>query len=111
MEKIQVKEELKQEYLGLVRGAQTMEQSLGAAEYRVYKMKQQREQVDVDLKTWWDKVAEEHKLDKAQDYYVDNAGDINLVEKQPKESADTPVPTAPAVDPDNKEGGTSEDLT
>lgn len=121
MEKIQVKEELKQEYVGLVRAAQSMEQSIGASEYRLYKMKGQREQVDIDLKSWWDKVAEEYKLDKAQDYYVDNEGSINKVEKP---AAPTAAPVAPVVDPDvvaptvvdpvveeAKEAETVEDLT
>ncbi len=95
MEKIQPKEELKQEYLNLVRGAQQMEQSIGAADYRLYKMKEQRSQIDVELKGWWDKVAEEHKLDKGLDYYVDNDGAINQVERPA-------APEAPAasVDPD-----------
>ena len=129
MEKIQVNDALKEQYIGLVRGAQQMEQSIGAAEYRLYKMKKQREQVDVDLKTWWDSVAEEYKLDKAQDYYVDNDGNINQVERPEQPAPVAPVdpdakpdvaeavvqpeaPVEPPVEaPDNKEGGTAADLT
>ena len=135
MEKIQVKDELKQKYLGLVQGAQQMEQSIGSAEYRVYKMKEQRSQIDVELKTWWEGAAAEYKLDKGLDYYVDNEGNINQVEK-PAAPAAPQAPAAPVetatneeaqamvdsgeatipeeatvVDPDIKEGGTAADLT
>ncbi len=123
MEKIQVNDTLKQEYKNLIGAAQQMEQSIGASEYRLFKIKQQREQVDVELKAWWDKVAEELKLDKSNDYYVDAEGAINQVEKPetpaaPQEVVDTDA-VAPAVEPapepevpgDNKEGGTAADLT
>ena len=99
MEKIQVKDELKQKYLGLVQGAQQMEQALGAAEYRVYKMKGQRSQIDVELKTWWDDVATEYKLDKGLDYYVDNEGNVNQTERPAPPVAPPEAPVAP-VDPD-----------
>ena len=124
MEKINVKEEFKSAYLGLIRTAQQMEQSIGASEYRLYKLKGQREQIDVDLKTWWDNVAEEYKLDKALDYYVDNDGAINQVEKPaapaapeapvdpdvvaPEIKEEAPTPAEPV---DNKEGGSAADLT
>jgi len=120
MEKIQVKDELKQKYLGLVQGAQQMEQSIGSAEYRVYKMKEQRSQIDVELKTWWEGAAAEYKLDKGLDYYVDNEGNINQVEKPvapeaPKAPATPEVPQEAPASPVDKdavnEGGTAADLT
>jgi len=92
MEKIQVNEELKGMYLGLVKGAQSTESALGAAQYRLYKLCEQRGNIDKDLKAWWEKVAEEYLLDKNNDYYVDGDGAVNLV--------DRPVPpTPPAAEP------------
>lgn len=122
MEKIQVKDELKEKYVALVRGAQSMEQSIGAAEYRIYKMKGQREQVDVDLKSWWDDVALEYKLDKGLDYYVDNDGAVNQVERPAAPAApEAPVDPdvvapevkeeAPVEAPADTAGGTAADLT
>ena len=100
METIAVKDDLKELYINLVRSAQQMEQQIGAADYRLYKLKKQREQVDIDLKTWWDTVAEEYKLDKTQDYYVDNDGNINQVER-PAQPAQPAEPVEPVVDKDS----------
>ena len=124
MEKIEVRDELKNAYLNLVRSAQQMEGSIGAAEYRIFKMKNQRQQIDVDLKSWWDSVADEYKLDKTKDFYVDNDGAINQVERPP-EAGDKPEqpiveeikdpdvgsPQPEEAPKDDKAGGTAADLT
>ena len=125
MEKIQVRDELKKEYIALVQTAQQMEQSLGQSEYRLYKLKKQREQIDIDLKTWWDNVAVEYNFDKSKDYYVDSEGAINQVEKpeapapaaevkETKEPVDLDaIPTQPTEEApkDDKAGGSAADLT
>jgi len=77
MEQIQIREELKKEYTGLVSTAQQMEQTIGSTDYRIYKLKKQREEVDVALKAWWDGVAKEYTLDGSKDYYVDKVGEIS----------------------------------
>ena len=94
MEKIQVNDELKGEYLGLVKGAQTMESAIGSAQYRLYKLCDQRGLIDGDLKAWWEKVTEEYKLDKTKDFYVDGDGAINIVERPEQQAA----PAAPAAE-------------
>ena len=138
MEKIQVSDQLKDDYKKLIQAAQNIESAVGSAYIKLNKMIDVRKQVDVDLKTWWDKVAEEYGIDKSKDYFVDHDGAINVVEKpapkapeaaqaeEPKteapaeeeKPAETPEET-PAEDPapasapeeDNKEGGTTADLT
>jgi len=81
MEKIELREDLKGNYLEFIRSAQQLEQSIGSADYRIYKLKLQRAQIDAELKTWWDNIAKEYNLDQSLDYYVDNEGSINVVEK------------------------------
>jgi len=145
MEKIQIKDQLKEDYKKLIGAAQSIESAIGSAYCKLNKMVDVRQQVDTDLKTWWDNVSEEYKIDKTKDYYVDNDGAINVVEKK-EDIADAPVeplvdPDAdvttvtneeaqamvdsgeakipaeaiveevPVEDKDNKEGGTSADLT
>ena len=95
MEKIQVNDELKGAYLGLVKSAQAMEAGIGAAQYRLYKLCEQRSNLDGDLKTWWENVAEVYSLDKTRDFYVDGDGAINVVDRP-----EAPVAPAAPVDPD-----------
>ena len=104
MEKIQVNDELKGQYLGLVKGAQAMESAIGAAQYRLYKLCEQRGSVDGDLKTWWEKVTEEYKLDKTKDFYVDGDGAINLVDRPTPQAPPTPPVTEPVVAPEPEVG-------
>lgn len=138
MEKIQVNEERKNEYLELVRSAQNIESAVGGAYCKLNKMVEARKNVDVELKGWWDKVAEEYNLDKSKDYFVDQDGVINVVERPaqtvpeggqdggaseaaPQEGDQGTNPegqapegdqetSGPQEDVDNKEGGTVEDL-
>ena len=98
MEKIQVNEELKGTYLGLVKSAQTIETGIGAAQYRLYKLCEQRALVDVDLKTWWENVSKTYSLDKTKDFYVDGDGAINIVERP--EAPAAPAPVDPDVKPE-----------
>ena len=101
MEKIQVNEELKGTYLGLVKSAQTMEAGIGAAQYRLYKLCEQRTALDIDLKAWWEKVTEVYSLDKTNDFYVDGDGAINIVERPGAPAAPAaPAPVAPDVKPE-----------
>ena len=100
MEKIQVNDELKGQYLGLVKGAQSMESAIGAAQYRLHKLCEQRGMVDGDLKAWWEKVTEEYKLDKTKDFYVDGDGAINIVERPETQTPPTPPAAEPTVAPE-----------
>jgi hypothetical protein len=124
MEQINVSKEYQDKYKELIKAAQNVEAGIGGAQFKLYKMNKMREQIDVDLKAWWDKVSEEYKIDKNKDYYVTNEGIINLVERpvapkapaapaDPDKKPEAPAaPEAPkeAAPADNKEGGTAEDL-
>lgn len=140
MEKIQINDQFKEDYKKLIQAAQNIESAIGSAYCKLNKMVEVRRQVDTDLKAWWDSITEEYKIDTSKDYYVDNDGAINVVEK-PAEGDKTvkpltdidAAPAAPAEavvkeEPkeedlkkeaeekeeekkeDNKEGGTAEDL-
>lgn len=116
MEKIQVSEEFKGDYKKLIQAAQSIEAAVGGAYCKLNKMVEVRRQVDADLKTWWDKIAEEYKIDKSKDYFVDQNGDVNLAERpagQPQpapvvdKDAESPAPASPVP----AEGETAADLT
>jgi len=96
MEQIQIKDEQKKLYTDLVLTAQQIEQSIGSSDYRVYKLKKQREEIDVNLKTWWNGIAAEYKLDGGKDYYVDKDGAINQVDR-PQQPGQPAAPAAPKV--------------
>lgn len=81
MEKIQVGEANRSIYQSLVRAAQQTENSMGNTLYKLSKITRQREQIDVELKSWWDRVADELGLDKTKDFYVDSDGTISMVER------------------------------
>lgn len=134
MEKIALNDISKKEYQNLIQTAQQIEVALGSAEYKVFKMKRQREQIDGDLKLWWDKVVGEYKLDQSKDYFVDNEGNINVVDRskipsqgaanvgtgqnEPNKEAEGSNPegqeketkTAKAEEVETKVGGTAQDL-
>ena len=80
MEKIQLKDERKNEYKKLIQTAQSIEAAVGGAYCKLNKMVDVRRQIDNDLKNWWDQVSEENKIDKTKDYFVDQNGDINLAD-------------------------------
>jgi hypothetical protein len=77
---IKLNEEHQKTYKELIKAAQSIEASLGSAYYKITKMAAVREQVDNDLKNWWEKVTEEYKIDKTKSYYVTQDGEIKVVE-------------------------------
>jgi len=99
MEKIQVNDELKGAYLSLVKSAQAMEAGIGAAQFRLYKLCEQRGTLDIDLKAWWEKVTEVYSLDKSKDFYVDGDGAINVVDRPEAPAAPAPEPVGANVEP------------
>jgi len=107
MEKIVLRDELREDYRKLIQTAQNIENSLGSAYYKMAKMVSVREQVDADLKTWWEKVSEEYKIDKTKDYFVDQEGAINVVERP--ETPEAPKPEAPAKEEEPKEEAPKEE--
>jgi len=142
MENIKLTEASKKEYQDLVATAQNIDFALGGAQYKLYKMNKMREQVDLDLKTWWEKVSDENNIDKSKDYFVTQDGEVSVVDKpaggtpnvgtptnepntevksedepkvEDKEVSSEQGPASPTEDVDvaidNKEGGTSADLT
>ena len=128
MDKIQLTEEIKGQYMGLIQAAQQMENALGSATYKLYKLQNQRAEVDKDLKKWWDTTAAALNLDKTKDYFVDNDGMINIVERPQPPQTPPATPTEEVKDPDvvepkiaeppieppvedTKVGGTVESLT
>jgi len=141
MEKIQINDQFKEDYKKLIQTAQNIESAIGSAYVKLNKMVEVRRQVDTDLKSWWDAIAREYKIDTKKDYYVDSDIAVNVVERKAPQT-----PTEDVVDPDaepvetlsneeaqamidsgeatipeeavvvaeeadNKEGGTTEDLT
>ena len=110
MEKIQISDQLKDDYKKLVQAAQNIEAAVGGAFCKINKMVEVRRQVDADLKGWWDKISEEYKIDKTKDYFVDAEGSINLAEKPA--GPETPAQPVADVDvPAPAEGETAADLT
>ena len=89
MEKIALKEEFKKEYQDFISAAQQSEAIIGSSEYKLFKMKRQREQIDGEIRQLWEKIVVEYSLDKNKDYFIDGDGNINLVDrsKMPQQGA------------------------
>ena len=114
MEKIQVSDQLRDDYKQLIQTAQNVESTIGSAYCKINKMVEVRKQIDIDLKAWWDKISIEYNIDKSKDYFIDQDGMVNLVDKPVAPEAPTVVKDAPPVEEapeDNKEGGSTADLT
>lgn len=79
---MKLNEEHQKTYKELIKAAQSIEASLGTAYYKLTKMAGVREQVDKDLKEWWEKITEEYKIDKTKSYYINQEGVINMVEDE-----------------------------
>lgn len=90
----------KAEYDAMLKSAQDLELSLGSTQYRLYKLNKVREDLDINVKKWWDEIIKEMQLDPKNDYMITQDGIVKSIDKQERTPA-VAKPAAPAA-PENK---------
>jgi hypothetical protein len=69
----------KEQYYAMLKNAQDIEANIGSAQCRIYKLAKLREQIDVDLKSFWEELVKEFNLDTQKDFMIDLDGIIKEV--------------------------------
>ena len=100
----------KVEYDKLLKAAQDVELNIGAAEYRKNKLVRMREQIDIDVKKWWDEVSVELKFDKDKDYMLGPDGTIKEVPRQQQAGQGMVPADVSEVKPESKIGTNANEL-
>lgn len=92
----------KKQYSNLLQNTQQLEQTIGSTYYRITKLTDMRKELDATLKTWWDEVIAEMKLDANRDYMITADGVIQDVSKDkpsvPAKPADVEVAKPKTID-------------
>jgi hypothetical protein len=96
MSEWKLEEARQKQYTNLMGNAQQLEMTIGSSQYRLSKLVDMRKELDTTLKTWWDEVIKEMKLDDKRDYMITNDGLIKDVSKEVAARKIEPVaPIAP----------------
>lgn len=98
-------EERYKQYSQALTSAQETEANLGSLTYKLYQLNASRASIDQFLKTWWDEILVEMKLDTKRNYMITREGVIQDV--TPEKPVDSPVTTLEEV----KVAQTVSDLT
>lgn len=77
-------ESKKETYTSLLKSAQEIEANIGSTQYRVHKFILLREDIDRNLKAWWDETIKELDLDPTNNYMVNKDGIVSC--QNPKSS-------------------------
>jgi hypothetical protein len=96
------------QYNQAMQSAQEAESNIGSLTYKVFQLNRMRREIDMSLKTWWDEVLVEMKLEKDRNYMISRDGVIQEVTPNGKPAA-SPTVEAPKA-PESVEGCSVNDL-